>query len=84
MKLTEWQQYPVADGVWIYTGLYGGYFTCDICKQQRKQTHEFLFYKSVAAFESDKANNDFGRWVDNEHYGTECVKKFLERLGNLF
>ena len=80
MKLETYTVYHTKQGYWLYTGLGGDGFSCDVCGKERQHTHEFLLYPNLTDIQNDLRINDLGRFNNNEHYGTECVKVFLAQI----
>lgn len=82
MKLKPMTVYHTKDGYWLYTGFFKRVnFRCDGCDKPRA-CHEFLLYPELSEIYSDKASNDFGRWVNTARYGNTCAKAFVAMLEN--
>lgn len=57
---------------WLYTGYFEGDFPCGYCHKKRTRTHEFLHYTNLP-----DALHNIGRFDQNFHFGSECVKIFV-------
>ena len=80
MKVTELKLgtvFKVIGGYWLYTGFNPSGHTCDTCHKIREHTHEFLHYKALDKLKNDLLKNDLGRFDTSLHFGSECVKSFI-------
>ena len=65
-------------GYWLYTGNHPSMHTCHFCRKVREYTHEFLHYKTLSELKHDLLIGDLGRFDVNLHFGSECVKNFVD------
>lgn len=76
-----WKAKGSKSGYWVFTGLFNARYPCRVCQIERHNIYEFLYYTNLWELKEDMAQGTFNRFNENDHYGSECVKGWLVKLG---